>query len=113
MDGLDRLMRGRTCILITHSARLAGTADQILELDHGRITEGPRMARALVTGAAGFIGSHLTDALLADGHAVLGVDCFNDNYAPRRQAGQPRRAPPTTTRSSSSPATSSSSTPRA
>lgn len=39
MDGLDRLMRGRTCILITHSARLASTADQILELDHGRITE--------------------------------------------------------------------------
>lgn len=40
------------------------------------------MARALVTGAAGFIGSTLTDALLADGHAVVGVDCFNDNYAP-------------------------------
>jgi len=39
MDGLDRLMRGRTCILITHSARLASTADQSLELDHGRITE--------------------------------------------------------------------------
>ncbi|MDA0167460.1 ABC transporter ATP-binding protein/permease [Solirubrobacter taibaiensis] len=39
MDGLDRLMRGRTCILITHSARLAHAADQILELDHGRITE--------------------------------------------------------------------------
>ena len=39
MDGLDRLMRGRTCILITHSARLASTADQIVELDHGRITE--------------------------------------------------------------------------
>lgn len=36
--------------------------------------------RALVTGCAGFIGSNLTDALLADGHEVLGVDCFNDNY---------------------------------
>ena len=28
----------------------------------------------LVTGAAGFLGSHLTDHLLADGHSVLGVD---------------------------------------
>jgi len=39
MEGLDRLMRGRTCVLITHSARLAGTADEVIELDHGRITE--------------------------------------------------------------------------
>src|SRR5581483_1830133 len=30
--------------------------------------------RALVTGAAGFIGSHLCDALLAGGHQVVGVD---------------------------------------
>jgi UDP-glucose 4-epimerase len=37
--------------------------------------------RALITGCAGFIGSHLTEAFLADGHEVLGVDCFNDNYA--------------------------------
>jgi UDP-glucuronate 4-epimerase len=37
--------------------------------------------RALVTGCAGFIGSHLTDSLLGDGHEVVGVDCFNDNYS--------------------------------
>lgn len=35
----------------------------------------------LVTGAAGFIGSHTVDRLLADGHRVLGVDNFDDNSA--------------------------------
>ncbi|MFN7950974.1 MAG: GDP-mannose 4,6-dehydratase [bacterium] len=39
--------------------------------------------RALVTGAAGFIGSHLSERLIADGHDVVGVDCFTDYY-PRR-----------------------------
>jgi nucleoside-diphosphate-sugar epimerase len=36
--------------------------------------------RFLVTGAAGFIGSHLAEALVAAGHDVLGVDCFTDYY---------------------------------
>src|SRR5262249_56301005 len=36
--------------------------------------------RCLVTGAAGFIGSHLCERLLADGHAVVGVDCFTPYY---------------------------------
>jgi nucleoside-diphosphate-sugar epimerase len=35
---------------------------------------------ALVTGCAGFIGSHLTESLLEEGIPVIGVDCFNDNY---------------------------------
>jgi UDP-glucose 4-epimerase len=37
--------------------------------------------RALVTGAAGFIGSHLAAALLARGEDVVGIDCFTDYYA--------------------------------
>ena len=37
--------------------------------------------KALVTGAAGFIGSHLTAALLDKGASVIGVDCFTDFYA--------------------------------
>jgi UDP-glucuronate 4-epimerase len=37
--------------------------------------------RALVTGCAGFVGSHLSESLLADGWDVLGIDCFNENYA--------------------------------
>lgn len=36
----------------------------------------------VVTGAAGFIGSHLSEALLADGHDVVAVDSFNDYYDP-------------------------------
>jgi len=36
--------------------------------------------KALVTGAAGFIGSHLCERLLAQGWAVLGVDNFDDFY---------------------------------
>ncbi len=32
--------------------------------------------RVLITGAAGFLGSHLTDRFLADGHTVIGVDNF-------------------------------------
>ena len=36
--------------------------------------------RAVVTGAAGFIASHLCERLLADGWRVTGVDCFTDYY---------------------------------
>jgi nucleoside-diphosphate-sugar epimerase len=35
---------------------------------------------ALVTGAAGFIGSHLSGALLDAGATVTGIDCFTDHY---------------------------------
>jgi nucleoside-diphosphate-sugar epimerase len=36
----------------------------------------------VVTGAAGFIGSHLVEALQAGGHEVVAVDCFTDYYDP-------------------------------
>ena len=37
--------------------------------------------RAFVTGAAGFIGSHLSERLIEAGHEVVGLDSFTDYYA--------------------------------
>lgn len=46
--------------------------------------EGPVIEmKSLITGVAGFIGSHLAERLLRQGHEVLGVDKFLENY-PRR-----------------------------
>ena len=39
--------------------------------------------RALVTGCAGFIGSHVVEHLLAAGYRVAGIDSFDDYYDPR------------------------------
>jgi dTDP-glucose 4,6-dehydratase len=48
--------------------------------------------RVLITGAAGFLGSHLTDRFIADGHSVVGLDNFitgnPDNIA--HLSGHPR-----------------------
>src|SRR5204863_9844975 len=44
-----------------------------------------RQMRALVTGAAGFIGSHLVSTLLAEGHDVTGLDCFTPYYDPEQK----------------------------
>ena len=38
--------------------------------------------KTLVTGAAGFIGSHLAERLVDLGHEVIGLDNFNDYYSP-------------------------------
>jgi UDP-glucuronate 4-epimerase len=38
--------------------------------------------RAVITGAAGFIGSHLAEALIAGGWSVTGIDAFTPYYAP-------------------------------
>ncbi|HKR98054.1 MAG TPA: NAD-dependent epimerase/dehydratase family protein [Candidatus Dormibacteraeota bacterium] len=39
------------------------------------------MSRHLVTGCAGFLGSHLSERLVAESHEVIGVDCFTSYYA--------------------------------
>jgi UDP-glucuronate 4-epimerase len=40
------------------------------------------MTTCLVTGAAGFVGSHLCEQLIAKGHHVVGVDAFIPYYRP-------------------------------
>lgn len=42
-------------------------------------------SRILVTGAAGFVGSHLSAALVARGDEVVGLDNFDDYYSPARK----------------------------
>ena len=36
----------------------------------------------LVTGGAGFVGSHLCERLLAENHEVISLDCYDDFYDP-------------------------------
>jgi nucleoside-diphosphate-sugar epimerase len=47
------------------------------------VSEGNRVeGHVVVTGVAGFIGSHLAEALIDRGHEVVGVDCFTPAYSP-------------------------------
>src|SRR5579875_1591040 len=45
-----------------------------------KLCGGGEPMRCLITGAAGFIGSHLAERLLAEGHEVCGIDAFTDCY---------------------------------
>ena len=41
----------------------------------------PQNSEKIVTGCAGFIGMHLCESLLKDGHLILGIDNVNDYYS--------------------------------
>ena len=45
------------------------------------------MGCVLLTGIAGFIGSHLGESLVREGFRIRGVDAFTDTYAPRQKRG--------------------------
>jgi UDP-glucuronate 4-epimerase len=54
------------------------------------------MSDVLLTGAAGFIGFHVAQRLMADGHRVLGVDNLNDYYDPTLKRARLDRLTPNT-----------------
>src|SRR5262245_39760821 len=57
-------------------------SSQEKHLPHG----GDNLAKTiLVTGAAGFIGSHTVESLIQRGDSVVGIDNFNDYYDPARK----------------------------
>ncbi len=50
------------------------------------------MTRVLVTGCAGFIGSHLVDRLLQGDNDVIGIDCLTDHYPEEQKLANLSRA---------------------
>ena len=50
-------------------------------VNHGS-RRGQPVSHVVVTGCAGFVGSHLVDRLLGAGHDVIGIDCLTDYYDP-------------------------------
>ncbi len=66
-------------VKVVCDARWYNRRDAVAPLAGGK-AEGQDMTRVLVTGAAGFIGSHLCERLCAEGHLVLGVDAFIPYY---------------------------------
>ena len=54
-----------------------------MEAEYGNVSLDYSDMKVLVTGAAGFIGSHLCDCILKQGDFVVGLDNFDDSYDPQ------------------------------
>src|ERR1019366_6242323 len=50
-------------------------------IGHDRLAEGGSILHVVITGGAGFVGSHLSEACLSRGWTVTAVDCFTDYYS--------------------------------
>jgi UDP-glucuronate 4-epimerase len=74
------------------SQRTTAGSATIASVSRSLADKRPQPTRALVTGCAGFIGSHLTESLLHDGISVVGVDCFNANYGRAQKLDNLRHA---------------------
>ena len=75
----ERAGHGAAAVPISRDQPSAPRAPRRLEVA-GEPVRSLAAVRYAVTGAAGFIGSHLSEALLAAGHQVDGIDCFTDYY---------------------------------
>ena len=74
-------------VVVQHPILLGGErevvearGDRVFPAQCGEVDRVGEEVIGLVTGAAGFIGAHLTKKLLANGHTVIGVDNLNDYY---------------------------------
>ncbi len=71
-QALDRLLRGRTSIIIAHRLATVRRADEILVMEHGRVTQRGRFAELLASdGPFRRLASELEGAQLQGGEAVL------------------------------------------
>jgi len=58
-------------------------SNHMFVFERRRRTEMEEIMKYLITGGAGFIGSHLSQELLKQGHSIITIDNFNDYYDPK------------------------------
>jgi nucleoside-diphosphate-sugar epimerase len=89
----EGVLQGILCILLCSFvvAKSRGGQERAIIATSSHVAIALRM-KILVTGAAGFIGMHVSERLLARGDEVLGLDNLNDCYDPSLKANRLRQA---------------------